>query len=226
MLQGNIQIGQNLFVAGHRIDQLVGHVARISIHQAYPGNIGRRANNFIEELTQPILQTQIMTVVGRILSNEDDLLNASGLQPDHFLDNGRQGAADVGAFDLGNGAKGARAAAAIGNLEVSADPLDRCTQHIALIFTHCCSLIRQVVKGRRMFAAAKLANEGHNIHPASGTDNAIHTRYLLHDSRAVPLRKAAGSNEQLVRPLGRCQLAQCLQRLLLGGINEAAGVND
>jgi hypothetical protein len=62
--------------------------------------------------------------------------------------------------------------------------------------------------------------------PAVDAEDVIDLRDLPGKLGAVHLRQAAGDHEPLVRPFVRRQLQHGVDRLLLGSIDEAAGIDD
>ena len=71
MLQGHIQIGQDLWVACHDLDQPVGHVPRVSVHDADPVHTRNLDDHLLEQLRQPVFDTQVMPIIGSVLGNQD-----------------------------------------------------------------------------------------------------------------------------------------------------------
>ena len=65
-----------------------------------------------------------------------------------------------------------------------------------------------------------------NVGPAAGAQQAVQARYLVQQCLSPSLRQAASGNEHLVGPLLLGQLAQLVQRLLAGLLDETAGVHD
>ena len=187
--------------------------------------LGHRRHHLLQQLRQPIFHPQVVTVIGGILGDQDQLVHAHLLQLAGFLQDGFRWAADRGALDQRDGAKGARAAAAIGNLQVGAAPLDSGMQHLALIQPDGWGF-GQVVERRGVRTLAQPVDHLDNIHPAPRAQDAINARHLADHLRAVALGQAAGRDQQLPGALVRCQLAQHLQRLFPGRADEAAGIDD
>ena len=208
VLERNVQIRQDLRGGGHRLDEFVGDIARIGIHEANPGNVGRGLGECLQQVRQAIPDAQIVTVVGCVLRDDDQFANAGLMQANGFRDDRLGRPAHVRALDLGDGTKGTGPATPIGDLEIGAGSLDRSSQYIALIAADCGGLIRQMIEWLRMLATAQLAHKGDDIHPTAGADDAVDARHPFNDFLAIALGHAAGGDQQLVRAFQLGQVAQ------------------
>ena len=213
-------------MARHRLDQARRDVTRIGVHDADPRDVRRGGNNGVEQLRHAIFHAHIRAVIAGVLRDQDDLFDAHRFEAHRLSDNRLQWAADHRAFDLGDGAKGTGAAAAIGDLEVGARALHAGTEHAALVQADDFRLVRQVIEWFGMLTDAQSRHEVEDIHPAARADHAVESRHFLYQVRAVALRQAARRDHHLPAAAAVHQLAQHINRLLFGGVDEAAGIDD
>jgi hypothetical protein len=136
--------------------------------------------------------------------------------------------ADGRALDAWNGAKGTRAAAAIGNLDVGRCTLHSHTLGATLVRADGGCLAGQVIHrlGAKRGTTAHLFDELDNVHPASRANDAIQPRHLLHELLPPDLGQAPSGDEDLLALLGLGQLAQILHGFLTRWADKAAGVDD
>ena len=168
---------------------------------------GAACTSAVKQLRQPILHPQVVTVIGGILGDQDDLVHAHLLQRAGLGQDRRRRAADRRALDQRDGAEGARAAAAIGDLEVGAGALHRRPQGLALVGADGRGG-GQVVERLRVCALAQTLHHLDNIHPAPRAQDAVDARHLAAHLGAVALRQAAGGDQDLPLALVGCQLRQ------------------
>ncbi len=76
MLQRHIEIGQDLLAAGHHLDQPVGDIARVRVHDADPVHVRHGVRQVLQQDGQPVLQAQVMAVVGGVLRDQHQLAHA------------------------------------------------------------------------------------------------------------------------------------------------------
>src|SRR5215211_857636 len=72
----------------------------------------------------------------------------------------------------------------------------------------------------------KLTHHLHDVHPASCAENAVNPRDLDSHFGTVTLRETTRRDQNLTLALALCQLAQHIDRLLLGWADKSAGVNN
>jgi hypothetical protein len=166
-----------------------------------------------------------MAVIRGVLGDEDELPHPLVHQPAGLRPDGLRRPADRGAFDQGNGAERAGAAAPVRDLQVGARPLHRGPQHPPLLPADR-PFVRDVEKGLRGGAPAQGLDELQDVHPATGADHAVDPRHLLHQTGPPPLGQASGGDEQLALLLPGRELPQHPQGFLAGRLDEAAGVHD
>ncbi|MPN57621.1 hypothetical protein SDC9_205315 [bioreactor metagenome] len=127
MLQGNIQVMDDLWLAGHDLNEMIGHITGVCIEQAYPGDLRDPGQHGFKQGGKPIFHAQIVAIISGVLGNEVDLFNAPALKLLGIADHQIWCTADQGTFNERNGAKSAGAAATIGDLQIGAGTLYRHT---------------------------------------------------------------------------------------------------
>ena len=212
VLERHIQIRQNLFAGGHHLDQPVGDIAGIGVHDADPVHVWNGVGQLLQQDRQTILHPQVVTVIGRILGDQDQLAHAGIPQAARFVHDHGQGPRDSRSLDERDGAEGARTAAAIRDFEIGAGAGDRDAQGFMFVGTNSFGFLRQVVQRLRMRTLAQVADHLHNIHPAARTQHPIDAGHLLNDFRAVALRQAACRDQDLVVPFPLGQLPKNIDR--------------
>ena len=114
---GNVEIRQNLLPPGDRLDQLVGHVQRIQVHQPDPVE-ALDLVQAAEQFGQPGPAVGVHAVERRVLGHEDQLPHAVGRQllglGRHLLDR----LAGIRAAHPRNRTESARPVAALGDLQI------------------------------------------------------------------------------------------------------------
>ena len=115
MLERHIQIGDNLGRGCHDLHQPVGDVTGVGVEQADPGDFGGFAGDLLHQQGKTVFEPEVMTVVRRILGDEDELFHPILLKQNSLAGDGFGRAADRSALNQRNGAEGAGAAAAVGN---------------------------------------------------------------------------------------------------------------
>ena len=76
MLDGNIQIFDDLRLVCQHVNQLFGHLVRIEIMHTHPDKAVDGAE-LLQQLRQLPLAVQIDAVAARVLRNDDQLLDAA-----------------------------------------------------------------------------------------------------------------------------------------------------
>ena len=226
VLEGHVQVWDQWFVHRHRLDHPVGDVAGEGVHDPDPVHIWDGFDQFFEQDGQPFLHPQIMPVIGRILGDQDQLPDPLVAQGAGLVQNRVHRAADRGPFDERDGAKRARAAAAIGDFDIRAGPLHRRAQGFPFVHPHRNRFGREVVKGFRMFLATELGDDIHNVHPTAGAEQAVNARDALHHFHPVALGQASGGDEELPAPFVCGLFPQHAVGLIPRGADEPAGVDE
>ncbi len=73
VLQGDIQVGEDLGVCSHGFDEFIGDIPGIGVHDADPVHLRHFIGHALEELGKPVFQTLIMTIVGGVLGDQNGL---------------------------------------------------------------------------------------------------------------------------------------------------------
>ena len=218
VLQRHIQVGQDLRVGGHHLDQPVGDVAGVGVHDADPIDLrGGLRPGCSSRCGQPIFHAQVVAVIGGILGDQDHLAHAHVLQAAGLGQDRLHRAADGGAFDQRDGAEGARAAAAIGDLQIGAGALHGDALRAMLVGAHRGSIRAGGRAAAGACARAELLDHVDNIHPAAGAQDAVDARHLAGNFSAVALGQAAGGDQHLPFAFVRRQLSQHLSDSCLAG---------
>ncbi len=82
VLERHIQVGQNLRVGGHDLDEPVGDVARVGVHHPYPVHLRHGTHQVFQQHGQAVFHPQIVTVIGGILRYQDEFAHAQFAQLD------------------------------------------------------------------------------------------------------------------------------------------------
>ena len=116
MLERYVDVVAYVAVASNGIDGVVGEGRRVCVVQAYPFGAGLGSQP-VEQRAQTAFAIEVQTVVGGVLCNDNQLFNALGNHPFGFVQNLLDGARLVAAANHRDGAVGAAAVAAFGNLK-------------------------------------------------------------------------------------------------------------
>ena len=221
MLDGNVEIGQDLFLPGHRVDQFLGDLVRIEVVQADPVDAADGAE-FTQQFRQLVAAVQVDTVAGDVLGDDDQFLHAAAGQLLRLRQDIFHGAAAVFAPQGGDDAVGAVVVAALGDAQIRR-VFRREQDAVALVH-------RRVDAAEKAGRAARrdLLQGIHDVHIAAAAQNAVHLGQFREDLLAVALGKAAG-HQNLFDPALRLQLRgaeDMIDGLGLGAVDKAAGVDD
>ncbi len=139
---------------------------------------GTESVSCLKQGRQTFFHPQVVTVIGGILRDENQLAHARIAQNAGFVDNALYRAADGRALDERDGTKRARTAAAIGHLEIGAGTRD------AKRAAHPARPCRRfwlrpaddrAARGDLVLLRTEFAYHLHNIHPATGAKHAVYT---------------------------------------------------
>ncbi len=166
-----------------------------------------------------------MAVVGGILGDQDDLSYAHLLQGARFGQDRLNRAADGGALDQRDGAESARAAAAIGDLQIGTGTLHREAPRTVFVAANG-GRFGQVIARFGVPDAVQALNYINNIHPAACTEDAINARNTTGNFDGAALRQAACGDQHLAVLLLGSQIGEYIERLLSSQADETAGVDD
>ncbi len=84
VLEGDVQVGQDLGIAGHHLDQPVADVAGVGVQDADPVDLWGREDQLLEQAGQPVFQAQVVPVIGRVLGDQNELAHAAVLEEARF----------------------------------------------------------------------------------------------------------------------------------------------
>ncbi len=87
VLERHVQIGNDLWLGSHQVNQRLGDITWEGVHQPDPGNIRNGFDKFFQQGGQAALYLQVMTVIGHILGDQDDLLGAHIGQRSGIIEN-------------------------------------------------------------------------------------------------------------------------------------------
>ena len=220
MLDGNIQIRQDLGFLCDGIDQLIGDLIGIEIVQTDPLEI--ELAQFTQQLCQLMLAVEVRAVTGDILCNHQQFLHACRSQFGSLVQNLIHGAAAILAAQRRNHTVSAMVVTALGNAQIGIPGRGRQNAGAALL---CRMDITHMAGTQPLFHY--LINGGGNIAVAAGTQNAVHFRQFIQHIVLIALCHTAGHQNllDLACLLQFCHLQNIVDGLLTGRGQEAAGVD-
>ena len=129
MLNGDIDIGQNLRRIADGRDELVRHPFGLQVENANPYALrthrARNGNKQLGKVVRPLpFLRKVFAPDTRILADEHDLANAGIDKVSNLREDALGRTRMVAAADIGNGAEAAEPVAAVGNLHVRDGPLN------------------------------------------------------------------------------------------------------
>ena len=220
VLQRQVDVFDDLFLFGDRVEQLVGDRVRVAVQHADPVQLLDSAQA-AQQLCERIFAVQVEPVARRILRDEDQLLRAVFNERARLLLDALHRAAAVAAADQRDRAVGAAVVAALGDLEVREVARRR---KLAVAAQRHLFLLREAL--RKAFHRA--FDAGGDVAVRADAEHAVHLGQLLVDLLAVALRETSRDDELLDAALllERRKLEDLVDRLLLRALDEAAGVDD
>ena len=221
MLDGQIHVLANAVVVADLRDQLVGDLVGIEIEQSDPRDRGLLADG-ADQLGEHVLAVEVQTVARGVLRDEVQLLDADRLQLLGLADDVLDGAGAHFAADEGNGAVGATVVTALGDLQVRG-VLRRGED--ALAAERGAFLI---LEGGVFFASCHRLDRLGDLVVGAGAEHGVHLGHFSEDLLAVALGEAAAGDDALERAVlfQPRNVENVLDRLLLGALDKAAGVDD
>ena len=219
MLQRDVQILDDLVLLGNRVDQFLGDLVGIEVVQANPGKI--HLAQLAQQLGQTALAVQVDTVLGNVLCNDDQFLDACARQCLCLIEQCIIVTAAILAAQLGDDAVCAGVRAALGNLKVC-----RVTRGQALTVAFQIGAVHRA-EIRPLFTAAGRLDRLYNVLITARAADDVNLGQIALDLLAVALCQAAGDDQTLhfaLLALGGLQNG--LDRLGLGRLDKTAGVDN
>ncbi len=224
VLQGKVEIGQNLAALGDHLDQLVGKIHRIQVHQPNPDD-AFDLFEFAQQFGQARLAIEIHAVVGRVLSHDHEFAHSVGRQlaglGEHFF----HGLGRVLAAHLGNRAKRAKPVATLGNFQIREMPRSD-SQTIAIGKRP----DRRRLKYQPLFVESvdeSIGDFGHLL-SAKHADQVVDVRAAVEQGLLFALGEATGNDHAAgaAAPLEREHFFDRPERFIARPLDESAGVDD
>ena len=210
MLERYVDVVADVAVACNGIDGVVGEGGRVGVVQAYPFSAGLGGQP-VEQRAQTAFAIEVQTVVGGILRNDNQLFDALGDHPFGFVQNVLDRARLVAAANHRDGAVRAAAVAAFGNLQE-------------------CVMLWSALNSFGLEAFAEFGFQRvDQFFPFAHAVEAVDFRQLCAKLVAVAFYEASDGDDApcLASALLDFDLfQQCVDRLLFGVADEAAGVDD
>ena len=222
VLHGQVDVFHELRLARDRLDELVTEIRRIAVERADPVHALDRAER-AQELRELRLAVEVAPVLRRVLRDEDDLLHAARGEVHHLIADILDGAAAVGAADVGDGAEGAAVVAALGDLHIGGVGGRRRDARRVLV-------IEQLVLACDDDAVSleRLLDGLHDAVPRACADDGIRLRHIIEELLPVALAEATCDDEAAAAAglLVFRHVEDGRDRLLLGGLDERACIDD
>ena len=223
VLQRDVHVGHEARLARHQLQHRVVERLRVRVEKADPRK-GRPGEQRLDEARQPVApRAEVLAVARRVLRDQDELRDALRLEAPRLGDERLDRAAPLEAPHLRNRAEGARVVAPLADLEVRVAPAAREHPRRELVVEPRRQRLvreprqrRQARRGRRRVLELVEADEG------------VHLGDLLRELAAVLLHHAARDDDavDLAALLALDLLEDRLDRLFLGAVDEAAGVDE
>ena len=224
VLQRQVQVGHDLPRLGQCVDELVREVDRVGVKDADPLDALKRVE-FAQKLREAHAAVQIQSVVGGVLSDQNQLADSIGRQFARFAGDLLDRLGDVLAAHAGDGAEGAQAIAAFGDLQVGIVP--RRDPQARRVFE------RADRRRAKQAALLETLSQGAvddlgDFFAAENADDVIDLGNLLEEVLLLAFGQAAGHDHRPHAPLllERQHLANDAERFLPGRLDETAGVDN
>ena len=220
VLDGDIQVGNDLLLPGHGVDELLRHLVGIEVVEPDPVEV--QLAELPQELRQLVLPVEVGAVAGDVLGDDDELFDPGGGQLRRLVQQLRHGAAAVLPPQGRDHAVGAAVVAALRDAEVGVP--GRCGEDPGS------PLLRRAdvaeVAGPEALGHHLVDGLG-DVAVAAGAEDPVYLRQLPQDILLVALGHAAGDENfpHLPGLLQLRHLQNVLNGLLAGGGQEAAGVH-
>ncbi len=222
VLHGEVNVFHEFRLRGDRLDELVAEVRWIAVERADPLHAVHGAER-AQELCELRLAVEIAPVLRRVLRDEDDLADALRGEMRDLIADILDGAAAVGAADVGDRAEGAAVVAALGDLHVGRIGGRRRNARRVLV-------VEQLVLAREHDAVPleRLLDGLHDAVPRTCADDGVRLRHVVEELLSVALAEAARDDEAAAAAglLVVRHVEDRRDRLLLRGLNERARIDD
>ena len=222
MLDGDIQILDDLLLGSDHIDQLIIDLVGIQVMYPHPMNAVDTAQLTQQFRQKPLMLREIRSVAAGILGDNDQFLDTGCCQKPGLVKHIIHGPAAELATQRRDHAVGTAVIATFSDLDVG--KIFRCGHHTAGLQFR---LVNRI-KHRHFHIVGEHSFEyRHDAVIAAGAQNAVNLRHLLQDLMLIPLGKAA-CDQDLADLAGFLQLGSLqdiVDGLSLSRVNKSAGVD-
>ena len=190
VLDGDIEVAEDLFVGGDRFDQLVGNAVRVRVVQAHPADGFDRAD-LLQQFGEHRLAAKVNAVFGDVLRDDDELNRTFGRQMLAFGQNIFFLARAQRAADRGDRTVGTAVVAAFGDLDVggvgrhTGDAAD--LGHGRVFFA----------EDQRLFAVHRRFQRGNDLRVRAATEHGVDLGHFGVELLAVALGETARDDDRL-----------------------------
>src|SRR3989338_851624 len=122
MLQRDIDIFTDPFLAGDRVDELISHMGRKGVQQTDPADIFGHRHHFLQKPRERLLPVNIHPVGGDVLADDIDLLDPAVIQLFDLAHNGFHAAGNEFSLNGWNNAETAAVITTLTDLQVGEMP--------------------------------------------------------------------------------------------------------
>ena len=187
MLEGDVQILENLFLPGNDLDQLVRHRLRVEVVEADPVEV--QPAQLLQKVRQVEPAVPVRAVAGDVLGDDDELLHPPLRQLPCLGQHVLHGPAAVPSPELGDDAEGAPVVTPLGNAQVGI---------VGGGGEHPAELVHRgvdVVKAPGVVPGHHVLHRGDDVLVAAGSQDAVHLGQLCGNVLAVALGHAAADQD-------------------------------
>ena len=221
VLDGDVEILDDLILIRDEVDELVVHDFGVEVVQADPAD-ALDLHKLPQQQRKTRLAIDVQTPAGDVLRDDDQLFDAERREILRLLHDGIERTAAVAAADGGDGAEGAPVVAPLGDAQIR--PARTGRDHAADLLNGA-ALVAEI---QGPAAVHHVLDGLTDLAEAARAEHTVHLRKALEDVVFVPLRETAGHEDlfQAARLFHLGELQDLVDRLALGGVDEAAGVDD
>ena len=225
MLERDVDVGDEARLARHELEDRVVERLRIGVEEADPGERpSPRASASTSRASPCAPQAEVLAVARRVLRDQDELRDALRLERPRLRDERVDRAAPLAAAHLRDRAEGAGVVAALADLQVRVAAAAREDARRRLVVEPGRERLLREPRKRRAGPTAAAGALLQLVEAEEGVDLGD----LVGELAAVLLDHAAGDDDAVdLAPLLALDLLEDrLDRLLLGLVDEPAGVDD